>query len=219
MGKNRSCHDARAISCKPQAATAIRNLILSLSKDDPAKLRNHRPRPFDKLKVRTIEAAMPALFSLAEAAATLSPRARLLALDLGTKTIGLAVATWPDGVPTALGTIRRTRFQQDAAELMDVVRREQATLLVLGLPSNMDGTAGPRVQATKAFARSLQAFTPPPILLHDERLTTVEAEDRMRAAGIKANRRAEVIDAAAAVVILESALAALSRSLVHREDS
>jgi putative holliday junction resolvase len=158
---------------------------------------------------------MPNLLSTTDAAAALTPRARLLALDLGTKTIGLAVATWPDGVPTALGTIRRTRFQQDAAELMDIVRHEKATLLVLGLPSNMDGSAGPRVQATKAFARNLQAFDPPPILLHDERLTTVEAEDRMRTAGLKANRRAEIIDAAAAVVILESAMAALS--LVHGE--
>jgi putative holliday junction resolvase len=162
---------------------------------------------------------MPAFLSLAEAAAALPPRARLLALDLGTKTIGLAVASWPDGLPTPLGTLRRTQFQQDAAALMNIVRREQATLLVLGLPANMDGTSGPRVQATKAFARNLQPFAPPPILLHDERLTTVEAEDRLRAAGLKANRRAEIIDAAAAVVILESAMDALSGSLIHRQDA
>jgi putative Holliday junction resolvase len=157
------------------------------------------------------------LITPAEAAAALTPRARLMGLDLGTKTIGLAVASWPDGVPTPLRTIRRTRFRQDAAELMATVRREDATLLVLGLPANMDGSSGPRVQATKAFARNLQPFGPPPILLFDERLTTVEAEYRMRAAGLNANRRAGMIDAAAAVVILESALAALL--LIHRERS
>ncbi len=155
------------------------------------------------------------LITAAEAAAALTPRARLLALDLGAKTIGLAIASWPDGVATPLGTIRRTRFRQDAAELMAIVRREGVALLVVGLPSNMDGSAGPRVQATRAFARNLQSFGPPPILLHDERLTTVEADERLRAAGLTASRRAGIIDAAAAVVILESALAALS--LVHRE--
>ncbi|MGL4240072.1 MAG: Holliday junction resolvase RuvX [Beijerinckiaceae bacterium] len=158
---------------------------------------------------------MAGLITPGEMAAQLTPRSRLLALDLGTRTIGLAIATWPDGVPTPLTTIRRTKFQADAAELMRSVSAERVTHLVLGLPSNMDGTSGPRVQATKAFARSLQAFAPPPILLHDERLTTAEAEDRMIAAGLNANRRTEMIDAAAAAVILESAMAALRLSFVH----
>jgi putative holliday junction resolvase len=150
-------------------------------------------------------------------ARALTPRSRLLALDLGTKTIGLAVASWPDGVPTPLGTIRREKFRSDAAELMEVMRKERITHLVLGLPMHMGGEEGRRAQATRAFARNLQAFAPPPILLFDERLTTSEADDRMRQAGIKADRRADRIDAAAATVILESALAALRASFIHGE--
>jgi putative holliday junction resolvase len=142
-------------------------------------------------------------------AASLPPRARLLGLDLGTKTIGLAVASWPDGFVTPLTTIRRTKFQADAAALMDAVRREQATHLVLGLPMHLGGEEGRRAQATRAFARNLQAHAPPPILLHDERLTSAEAEERMRAAGLSAARRDEMIDAYAAAVILEDAIEAI----------
>jgi putative holliday junction resolvase len=155
--------------------------------------------------------------ALPELAAGLTPRSRLLALDLGTKTIGLAVASWPDGVPTPLGTIRREKFRLDAAALLRVVRDERITHLVLGLPMHMGGEEGRRAQATRAFARNLQVFAPPPILLFDERLTTSEADGRMREAGLKADRRADRIDAAAAAVILESALAALRSSLVHGE--
>ncbi len=160
---------------------------------------------------------MPGLVTLAEAAASLTPRSRLLALDLGTKTIGLALASWPAGLATPVGTIRRTKFRQDAQALMDLVARERITHLVLGLPYHMGGEEGSRAQSTRAFARNLQALAPPPILLMDERLTSSEADDRMREAGLNASRRAEVIDAAAAAVILESALAALARSLVHGE--
>jgi putative holliday junction resolvase len=153
---------------------------------------------------------MTGLITLADMAAALDRRSRLLALDLGTATIGLAVASWPDGVPTPIGTIRRTRFREDAATLMRIVRDERITHLVLGLPMHMGGEEGRRAQATRAFVRNLLAFQPPPILLHDERLTTSEADDRMREAGANARRRADVIDAAAATVILESAVAALS---------
>jgi putative holliday junction resolvase len=153
--------------------------------------------------------------SLPDLAASLTPRSRLLALDLGTKTIGLAVASWPDGIATPLATIRRAKFREDAAEVIRTVAGERITHLVLGLPMHMGGEEGRRAQATRAFARNLQAFHPPPILLFDERLTTAEADDRMRTAGVNADRRAEMIDAAAAAVILESAMAALS--LIHRE--
>jgi putative holliday junction resolvase len=140
---------------------------------------------------------------------SLTPRSRLLALDLGTTTIGLAIASWPNGIATPLTTIRRTKFQADATALMRVIQQEHATHLVLGLPMHMGGEEGRRAQATRAFVRNLQPFAPPPILLFDERLTTAEADSRMLEAGLKAHRRAEVIDAAAAAVILESALVAL----------
>jgi putative holliday junction resolvase len=160
---------------------------------------------------------MSGLVSLAEAAASLTSKSRLLALDLGTKTIGLALASWPDGIATPVGTVRRTKFQTDAQDLIAFIKREKITHLVLGLPLHMGGAEGSRSQSTRAFARNLQAFAPPPILLHDERLTSSEAEDRMRNAGLNASRRVEVIDAAAAAVILESALAQLL--LIHGEDA
>jgi putative Holliday junction resolvase len=162
---------------------------------------------------------MTGLITLGEMAAALDRRSRLLALDLGAATIGLALASWPDGVPTPIGTIRRTRFREAAAALMDTVAAERITHLVLGLPLHMGGEEGRRAQATWAFARNLQAFQPPPILLHDERLTSAEAEERMRAACLSAARQAEMIDAYAAAVILEDAIEAIRASLVHRKDA
>jgi putative holliday junction resolvase len=162
---------------------------------------------------------MTGVVSLQEMALGLTSRSRLLGLDLGARTIGLAVASWPNGVATPLGTIRRTKFRADAAALMRWAASEAATHLVLGMPLHMGGEEGSRAQSTRAFARNLQAFGPPQILLFDERLTSSEADDRLREAGARAGRRAEVIDAAAAAVILESALTALSQSLVHRQRS
>lgn len=132
--------------------------------------------------------------------------ARLLGLDLGTKTIGVAMAAFPVGIATPLFTIRRTKFQQDARELQSLIARERINGLVLGLPFNMDGSEGPRAQSTRAFARNLQPHQPPPILLWDERLSSSEAEDGMIAAGLSPARRAPMIDAAAARVILQDAL-------------
>jgi putative holliday junction resolvase len=154
---------------------------------------------------------MTGFITLHDLAATLTPQSRLLGLDLGTKTIGLALASWQSGMATPVTTIRRTKFQADARELLAFAAREKVTHLVLGLPYNMDGSEGSRAQATRAFVRNLQPLSPPPVLLFDERLTSNEAEDRMRAAGLKASRRAEVIDALAAAIILDSALDALAR--------
>lgn len=155
--------------------------------------------------------------SLPAFAASLTHRSRLLALDLGSTTIGLAIASWPDGIATPIGTIRRTRFRQDAAELLAIIRKEQVSHIVLGLPLHMGGEEGRRAQSTRAFVRNLKEFGPPPILLFDERLSTAEADDRMREAGLKADHRAGMIDAVAAAVILDSAMSALS--VVHGQCS
>jgi putative Holliday junction resolvase len=136
----------------------------------------------------------------------LRPAARLLGLDLGTKRIGLALATLSVGIASPLGTLARTRFQQDARELMELAEREGLDGFVLGLPLNMDGGSGPRVQATRAFARNLQAFAPPPILLCDERLSSETAADAMREAGHGRARREASIDAFAAQIILQDAV-------------
>lgn len=151
----------------------------------------------------------PALF-----ASLLPPRARLAGLDLGTKTIGLASASLEVGIATAVRTIRRTRFQADAAALLDFVRHESIAGLVLGLPLNMDGSSGPRVQATRAFARNLGRLAPPPMLLFDERLSSATAEDALRDVAVSAARRRASIDAEAARVILQDALSRMPRMMV-----
>jgi putative holliday junction resolvase len=149
---------------------------------------------------------MTNILAVPEFAAFLPARARLLGLDLGTKTIGVAIATLPVGIATPLKTIQRTRFQADAQALVALIQREAIDALVLGLPLNMDGSYGARVQSTKAFARNLAPLCPLPILLVDERLTSSDAEDAMIAAGVRYQRRAEKIDAAAAQLILQDAL-------------
>jgi putative holliday junction resolvase len=160
---------------------------------------------------------MSGLIILAELAAALTPQSRLLGLDLGSKTIGMALVSLSSGIATPVMTIRRTKFQADARAMLDFAAREQVTHLVLGLPYNMDGTEGSRAQSTRAFVRNLQPLGPPPVLLFDERLTSNEAEDRMRSAGMSAARRQEMVDAVAAAVILESALAAVM-DLVDQEE-
>lgn len=133
-------------------------------------------------------------------------QARLLGLDLGAKTIGLAIGTLDVGIATPLTTIRRTKFKQDAAELMALVKKENIAALVLGLPFNMDGSEGSRAQSTRAFARNLAPFGPPPILLFDERLSSAAAFEGMKEAGLSRRNREAMIDAAAAAIILQDAL-------------
>jgi putative holliday junction resolvase len=152
---------------------------------------------------------MRTLVTLDEMAGKLVSGSRLLGLDLGTKTIGLAIGSLPMGIATPLLTIRRTKFQQDAQALLAIANNENVAGLVLGLPLNMDDSEGPRAQSTRAFVRNLGTLSPLPVLLWDERLSSFEAEDMMREAGISSRRRAEMIDAAAAQVILQGALDAL----------
>jgi putative holliday junction resolvase len=154
---------------------------------------------------------MTNLRTLTELAAQLRPNARLLGLDLGSKTIGLATATMPMGIATALTTMRRTAFQADAKILLELARKENVAAFILGLPLNMDGSAGPRVQSTRAFARNLSSLGAPPILLFDERLTSSEAEDQMIDAGLRYWKRADLVDSAAARIILQGAIDGLKR--------
>ncbi|PLX36817.1 MAG: Holliday junction resolvase RuvX [Hyphomicrobiales bacterium] len=152
----------------------------------------------------------PAL-SIEEFATRLGPNARLLGLDLGTKTIGLALSDVRRGIATAMKTLKRVKFTKDAQELLAVCAEHDVGGLVIGLPLNMDGSEGPRVQATRAFVRNLSALTDLPIAYWDERLSTVAAERAMLAADISRAKRAEKIDATAAAFILQGALDRLSR--------
>ena len=131
---------------------------------------------------------------------------RLIGLDLGTKTIGMALSDPGRLIATPLRTIRRTKFSKDAAELLELCEQENVGAIVLGLPINMNATEGPRAQATRAFARNLQKLTDLPIVLWDERWSTAAAERVMIEADLSRAKRAAKIDAAAAGFILQGVL-------------
>ena len=135
------------------------------------------------------------------------PEGRAIAgLDLGTKTIGVAVSDLRRGIATPVLTIRRVKFTTDAAALAAVVAERRIAGLILGLPLNMDGSEGPRAQATRAFARNLERLLPLPIGFWDERLSTVAAERALLEADTSRKRRSEVIDHVAAGYILQGVL-------------
>jgi len=138
--------------------------------------------------------------------ATLPPMRALAGLDLGTKTIGVAVSDNPRRVATPLETIRRRKFTQDAERLLEIVEHRRIGGLILGLPRNMDGSEGPRCQSSRAFARNLERLTAIPITFWDERLSTAAAERVLLMADTSRKRRAEVIDHVAAGYILQGAL-------------
>jgi len=154
--------------------------------------------------------------SLEEMAPLLPPQGPLFGLDLGTKTIGIAVSDPARRFATPLTTIRRTKFTADAAALLALAAERGVAGLVLGLPVNMDGTEGPRAQATRAFARNLSRLTELAIGLWDERLSTVAVERYLIAADMSRARRAAVVDQHAAAFILDGALARLAGLAAQR---
>ncbi|MGV6848873.1 MAG: Holliday junction resolvase RuvX [Marinibacterium sp.] len=139
-------------------------------------------------------------------AAALSGIGALAGLDLGDKTIGVAVSDTFRGTSTPLITIRRRKFTADADALLTLLDERDIRGIVLGLPRNMDGSEGPRCQSTRAFARNLTARTDLPITFWDERLSTVAAERALLEADTSRKRRAEVIDHVAAGYILQGLL-------------
>jgi len=146
------------------------------------------------------------IVDIAELAALHGKNQRLIGLDLGAKTIGVAVSDGSLTVATARQTIKRTKFGVDAAVLLQLVEQENVFAFVIGLPLNMDGSEGPRAQATRAFVRNLGNLTDLPVALWDERLSTVAAERAMLEADMSRKKRAEKIDAVAAAFILQGAL-------------
>jgi putative Holliday junction resolvase len=155
---------------------------------------------------------MPALvLPLVEAAAHWPARGALIGLDLGTKTIGVASSDPDRRLAAGVETIPRRRLSADAARLLTLARERRAVGFVLGLPVNMDGSEGPRAQATRAFARNLARLTDLPIALWDERLSTAAVERALIAADASRAKRAAVIDQHAAAFILQGALDRLAR--------
>lgn len=143
-------------------------------------------------------------------ATALSRGRALIGLDLGEKTIGVAVSDRLWSVATPLETIRRRKFGLDAARVLEIIANREMGGIVLGLPRNMDGSEGPRCQSTRAFARNLSRLTELPIGFWDERLSTVAAERALLEADTSRRRRAEVIDHVAASYILQGFLDRLS---------
>jgi putative Holliday junction resolvase len=141
----------------------------------------------------------------------LLPEARLLGLDVGTKTVGMALSDVTRTVATPYDTIRRTKFTADAKTIRQVVETNRIGALVIGLPLNLDGSEGPRAQSTRAFARNLAAHIQVPIAFWDERLSTAAVERHLIEADASRKRRAQVIDRMAAAYILQGALDRLSR--------
>jgi len=138
--------------------------------------------------------------------ALLPSNARLIGIDAGTKTLGLALSDVSRMIASPLETIRRTKFKEDAARLLALIDEHKVAGLVLGLPANLDGSEGPRAQSTRALARNLNALSPLPILLWDERWSTAAAERMLIGADASRKRRSEVIDKLAATLILQGAL-------------
>jgi putative pre-16S rRNA nuclease len=136
----------------------------------------------------------------------LQREARLLGLDVGTKTVGLALSDVTRSIATPYETIRRTKFTADAKRIAEIVAKEGVGGLVIGLPLNLDGSEGPRVQSTRAFARNLSAHVDLPMTFWDERLSTAAVERHLIEADASRKRRAEVIDRMAAAYILQGAL-------------
>src|ERR1700761_5535913 len=155
---------------------------------------------------------MPVL-TLMETAPLLPVRGALIGLDLGTKTIGVAVSDPDRRLATSVETVARRRFTLDAARLIELASERRAIGFVLGLPINMDGTEGPRAQSTRAFARNFAKLTELAIALWDERLSTSAVERELIGMDMSRARRAEVIDEHAAIFILQGALDRLSKKL------
>ncbi len=146
------------------------------------------------------------IVSLEDVAATLPARSGVAGIDLGTKTIGVAVSDLGLSFANPRPVIARRKFGLDARALLDLLAKNEAGALVIGLPVNMDGSEGPRAQASRAFARNLAPLTPLPLVLWDERLSTVAAERSLIEMDVSRRKRDERIDSAAAAFILQGAL-------------
>jgi putative holliday junction resolvase len=141
-----------------------------------------------------------------EAFAALPRPARLMGLDLGSKTIGVALSDLQRIIASPLETIARTKFTKDAARLIALAARHEVAGLVIGLPRNMDGSEGSAAQSARSFARNLGRLTPLPLAFWDERLSTAAVSRMLIGADTSRARRSQLVDKLAATYILQGAL-------------
>ena len=159
------------------------------------------------------------IVELAELAEHLPATAAIAGIDLGTKTIGVALSDLGRRMASPLKLIERKKFTQDAEALVTLLASRQAAALVVGLPLNMDGSEGPRVQSTRAFVRSLLPLLDMPIAFWDERLSTVAVTRTLLEADASRKRRGELVDKMAAAFILQGALDRLRRMADDRDEA
>jgi putative holliday junction resolvase len=171
-----------------------------------------REQPPAILTTQKDEVVPSELLELPDLLGRLKRDERLLGLDVGTKTIGLALSDVMRQIATPLETIRRTKFKADVEQLLRIAKEQGVGGLVAGLPVNLDGTEGPRAQSTRAFVRNLTQLTDLPVAFWDERLSTAAAERALLEADTSRKRRAELIDKMAAAYILQGALDRLNYS-------
>lgn len=146
------------------------------------------------------------LITLDALPSALRPRQRLLGLDLGEKTIGLALSDTTHSIATPMQTLKRGKFSTDAAILSALIREQDIGALVIGLPLNMDGSEGPSAQSARAFARNFSKVFDIPIVLMDERLSTAAVTRTLIEADASRARRKELVDKMAAAYILQAVL-------------
>lgn len=148
---------------------------------------------------------------LEDVARSLKTGERLMGLDLGSKTIGIAISDVTRQIATPVETLSRSKFSAEAARILEFAARENVAAIVLGLPINMNGTEGPRAQSIRAFARNLAKLSPLPVIFWDERLSTAAVERMLIDSDRSRQRRREIVDKLAAAYILQGALDRLSR--------
>jgi putative Holliday junction resolvase len=153
----------------------------------------------------------PALATLEEIAGLLRRNDRLMGIDLGTKTIGLALSDVERRLASPLETIKRLKYSADVAKMLDLADRHGVAAFVIGLPLNMDGSEGPRAQSTRAFVRQTSGLARRPFVFWDERLSTAAVTRELISQDVSRARRAEVVDRMAAAYILQGALDRLAR--------
>jgi putative Holliday junction resolvase len=153
--------------------------------------------------------------TLADLATLLPPKARLIGLDVGTKTIGLALSDVERRLASPLMTIQRMKFSADAEVLRAEIRRYEVAALIIGLPLALDGADTPRAQAARAFSRNFSALEAIPVALWDERFSTAAVQRDLIAMDVSRAKRAQVIDKMAAAYILQGALDALKAHLAN----
>ena len=143
---------------------------------------------------------------LEDLATVLQPGQRLIGLDIGTKTVGLALSDETRAFANPLRTIKRTKFTPDATDLLSACEDNNVAALIVGLPLNMNGTEGPRAQSTRAFCRNLASLSDLPVVFWDERLSTAAVTRTLIEADTSRAKRADVVDKLAATYILQGAL-------------